>query len=67
MPVIESRDLVSISRPIFASLGPQSFRFHLGLDGYRLSHETIYDLVKRKWFNMFLPVVSAGKKQPKQV
>jgi len=38
-PVMEPRDLVAVprrvSRPIFASLGLEGFRPHLGLEGYR--------------------------------
>ena len=38
-PVMESRDLVSVSRlastPVFASLGLEGFRSRLGLEGYR--------------------------------
>jgi len=32
---MESRDLVSISRPIFVSLGLESFRSCPGLEGYK--------------------------------
>jgi len=39
--VMESRDLVSISRPIFASLGLnlKGFRSRLGLEGYSRSRQ----------------------------
>ena len=34
-PGMESRDLVSVSIPIFASLGPESLRSLLGLEVFR--------------------------------
>ena len=33
--VMESRDMVSVARPIFASLGLEGFRSRLGLESFR--------------------------------
>jgi len=44
---MESRDLVSVSRATFASLGLEGFRSRLGLEGYGL--ETLN--ISKKWFS----------------
>jgi len=69
---MESRDLVSVSRPIFANLGLgfEGCRYRLGLEAFR-SRDFEYC---KKWYikilfkNLkILFVVFAGKKQPKHV
>jgi len=80
-PVMESRDLVlvsrRVSRPIFASFGLEGFRPRLGfgLEGCRSRSLTYYleilNILHRyglvNFCSVFLSAVFADKKQPKQV
>jgi len=53
MAVMEFRDLVSVSRPIFTSLGLEGFRSRLGLEGFRSrDFEYCKEMVYKNFYNL---------------
>jgi len=64
---MESRGLVSVSSPIFASLGLKGFRSRIGLDGYRSREfENRNEMVQQFFYNstiLYLLLLKVGNNQ----
>ena len=64
--VMESRDFVSVSRPIFASVGLESFRSRSQASCFETLNTAAIRLGKISVIQHFFSAISAAKKQPKE-